>query len=323
MTIFHKFFCIISCIALVISFVGMIIVIKTLFYCIKRYVLSCNGVGTELSTLVFSQDSSKRELTPSELVRKATLKDKIDKFARETYNMVKSNNYLSERKEDVVDEDYKKEMETLSEVYISLDKMPINNSSQLDEVEFLFNSGKLRSDDEICEFYKTRELNKIQEDYRNAGFLKDILETYHESELSRKIILGLSLMFISSMYMIYKLCFAKYNEVGYNFRWSIKDVFLFIADVFSVAFDPYYEEYDYHSYINDGNHFFFCCSLLLSTMISFIIGGGFNLISSWSCNIKINKMYNNAGVKKKPDILLGVNTASYLYVLHKLLKKRK
>ena len=323
MSMFHKFFCLIDCIAIVISFIGVVIVIRCMFYCIKRYVLYYKGIDTSLSTVTFPQLSNEGELSPSEIVEKNRLKDRINKFARDTFNMVKSNDYLNERKEGIIDEDFKQEMKILSDIYISLDKMKITNSAQLEEVDFLFNNGKLRSNLEVKKFYKEKEMKEIENIYKNTGFIKDIAETYHEAELSGKLVIGLSLIFISIPYFMYKLIFAPYYETG-NMRWTLNDLISFIISIFKITFNPHYDEdFDWSPYIYHGNHFFFCCSLIFSILISFLIGGGCKLTNDWICNTKLKNIYNKAGVKKKPDILLGVNTASYLYVLHKLLKKRK
>lgn len=67
----------------------------------------------------------------------------------------------------------------------------------------------------------------------------------------------------------------------------------------------------------------FCLYLIPYIIISFIIGGGLCLITEWISNSKVADMYEKAGLKKKPNIMLGINTASYLYVLHKIFMTRK
>lgn len=311
-----KFFCIISIFGLAISFVGFIIFIKTLFFCMRRYIRYFFGIDTEISEIVFNFNENKTPLSPNEIVEKRLLKEKINKFARDTYNIVKSNNYLTERKDDVVPDEYKKEMEQLNEIYVLLDKMPITTAEDLDEVSFLFNKGKLRSNKEIIDFYELKTSKQKAKKYKDGGFLKDITETYEESEISSKLIVGLSLMFISALYFIYKLKFAYLN-------WTCIDILKFIRDVFRVAFNPWYRRHSPpYIIINDDAAGFSIC-MVLAFIISFLIGGGSILLISWLREIELYKIYKKADTKKKPDIMLGVNTASYLYVLHKLLKKRK
>lgn len=99
-----NFFTIITCLFLSISFIGIFIFIKTVVFCIKRYILTSMNVKKELTTIKFCQKIRPEELSPDEIVEKRLLKDKLGKFARDTLNEVKSNNYLSERKEGVIDE---------------------------------------------------------------------------------------------------------------------------------------------------------------------------------------------------------------------------
>lgn len=318
-SVLGRFLGLISLVALIISTIGLFIFLKTVFFCVKRYIYSSLGIDVNLSLITMESFSEKKELSPDEIVRKNILKDKIDNFARDTANIVKSNNYLTERKEDSVDDEYKKEMKILSKIYISLAKMPINNSDELDEVEFLFNNGKLRNNSEIELFYKNRDKSKKEEKYAKSGFFKDIYRNYHEAEISSKLTIGLSLMFISGMFFIYRLYFGTYEFQS----WSYSDAGKFILGVITTVFDPYYDGSDKFNLFHwEYDMLSFSMSLILSTLISFLVGNGTSIVIRWVTNSNAKNIYKKAGLKKKPDIILGVNTASYLYVLHKLLKKR-
>lgn len=318
-TMFTKFFCIISFIALIISFSGLVVFLKTLLFCIKRYISSIKGIPSALSTLRIDKAEQKTPLSAADIVTKTILKEHINKFARDTLNTVKSNNYLTERKEDAIDPSYKEEMERLNDIYISLDKMPIENAESLEEVNFLFNNGRLRQDSEIIEFYKVRQEKEEQSNYRKEGFVYDALRTYQESEISTKLIMGLASMFVSFMYFYYKVCMEDVEP------WRILDIPLFIIGVIRVLFSPYYDACDNVWIFTMDRYapFEFSLSLILSVLIAFLLGMGAILVVGWSSNLELHKIYSKAGEKKKPDIILGVNTASYLYVLHKLLKRRK
>lgn len=310
MDIFGRFFAVITCFAFFISLAGFILIIKTLFFCIKRYILTILNVNTDLSTSIFYKPNKNKELSPNEIVEKRLLKDKLGKFARDTLNEVKSNNYLSERKEGVIDEEYQKEMKQLSDIYIGLDKMSIQTPDELEEVSFLFNNGKLRSDEEISLFYKNRDKIKIEKDYEKNNFVKDLIHIYEEDDITDSLVFGSALFSISLLFFVYKFNWAE----EWN-RWTSFDAVYFICDSLYLAFNPFL---DGHTYNYDN--FWFSCSLIVSTILSFIIGDGIFLINEWCSNSRIAAIYERAGKKKKKNIILGINTASYFYIIHRLFK---
>ena len=307
----------IAALAISVSLIGLFMVMKTLFFCIKRYILYFFNVNTDLTSLSFSHTDDKSELSPSEIVRKTRLKERIELFAKETCEMLKDT-YLGHGFDDEFSVKKRRDFNLLSNVYKRLSEMPVNTAAELEEVEFLFNDGKLRSDDEIKDFYEDRKRKDDRNSYRETNFVVDFLRVTEESELSIKLITGLSLMVVSGLYFYIKIC---HPDV---FPWTVKDIGLFIIETYRGVFDPYYDtNASYTFYIERGDTFFFDLSLLLSIIIAFIVGGGANLLVGWLKEGSLSRIYERAGEKKKVNLILGVNTASYLYVLHKLLKRKK
>lgn len=313
--IFTQFFSMIALVALIVSTVGFVIFFKTAFFCIKRYVVTLMTRSTAISSAIFKSCVNTTELDAHDLVEKNELKELISIVADDTENIVRKYNFFPNELENLPYDEYVKEINALRSIYSSLSKMEIKTREDLEEVKFLFNNGRLQHESDIESFYKEREERRINEKYRNGGFIDDCLKNYEESQISTRLILSFSAMIISGFYIVCKLVGIE-NVI--DITWEPADVPLFIWSVIKSVFD-----FDHMAWIDyDGEILSFCLCLIISVIVACVVGGLAYLISEWISDINLGQIYRNAGLKKKPNIHLGVNTAAYVYMIHRLLKRK-
>lgn len=313
--IFTQFFSMIAFVALIVSTIGFVIFCKTVFFCMKRYVVTLTTNSTAISSIVFRKSIDVTELDAHDLVEKNHLKELITILANDTENIVRKYQLFSSDLENLPSDEYVKEINALKNIYSSLNKMEIKTREDLEEVKFLFNNGRLQHEEDIESFYKKREERRIQVKYRDGNFIDDVIKNYEESQLNSRIIFSISAMFISGLFIVCKLMDIKGIV---DFPWKPVDVPLFIWSVIKSVFD-----FDHMAWIEYSDDIFtFCLSLIVSVIISAILGIWAYLASEWVSNSKLAQIYENAGLKKKPNILLGVNTAAYIYMIHRILKRK-
>lgn len=313
--IFTQFCSMVALVALVISIGGFVIFCKTVFFCIKRYVVTLITNSTAISSIVLKKSVNTIELDAHDLVEKNELKEKINIFANDTENIVRKYEIFSNDLENIPNNEYVKEINALRSIYSSLNKMEIKTRDDLEEVKFLFNNGRLQHDSDIESFYKKREEERIAAKYRNGTFIDDWLKNYEESQINTRIIFSISAMFVSGLFIVCKLVGLKDIVM---FPWKPVDVPLFVWSIIKSVFD-----FDHLEWIEYGDDIFsFCLSLIVSVFAAFILGIFAYLISEWLSDSRCGEIYRNAGLKKKPNIILGLNTAAYIYMIHRILKRK-
>lgn len=240
---------------------------------------------------------NEREMTPREhiVIGRTILRRKIQKCMSE------------------IEELQNPEFDGLLSVYQSLFETPINSETDLAEVDFIFNEGRLRGERELEAFREECERNKYKEEF----FVKDVINISQKVEDNSYTILAFLLFVTPILPLVFLLPEFQYEfytikPEGFRYGSDLTSYFLFLVSSAKLMFNVNHVGITYVTFAG-------ACVLCLAPLLFF--GSTLGMMNAHSGNAMIRRCYNRAGLKKPVNWNLIAETSIYGLSLYNLMKK--
>lgn len=252
-------------------------------------------------------------------VRVSLLHDKIKKMISRTEGKLQN----LEREGDCFSDLYKITLK-LKNSYYELLSMPLETEDDADQVEWLFNNGKLRSEEELKEFEEackileeTKKQKQISADYIESGDFdndSEILDIEDNYVNIKRLCMIFLLPPILPSIVLYKddlELLLDTIQSGFKGR-PILDVLLLSKRILTgILFDT-----------EPVNNSLMFCFTVITFLIFYFVIGGFDLIDSIGSEVKWHKIHKKAGLKTSIDKNLLLKAGLYGFNLFNLFRKK-